>query len=90
MIETRCGALFGAELHDADVLAVRLGRVHRLRHVDDPAGADLHFHLLVAERRIARLAVIDEQCGVLVGSQEVIQQPGMEENVTIQDHEAFI
>src|SRR5215813_3744276 len=78
-----------AELHDAEVLAVRFVRGHRLRHVDHPAAADLHLHLFVAEG-LAGLAPGHEQCGVMVCNEQVTEQRGMEENVTIEHHEPLI
>ena len=45
--------------------------------------ADLHLHLLVAERRLVGLAIGEEQRVLVARGQQVVQKDRVEKNVTI-------
>src|ERR1043166_4559988 len=75
-----------AKLHDADVLAVRLARIHTLRNVDYEIFFQFDFHLLVAER--SRLRVGEQQLVGMRRLKQVRQQLRMKEDVGIQHDES--
>jgi len=45
---------------------------------------------LVAERRLRRVVIGDEQCRVVPRREQIVEKQGREQHVTIQDHESLI
>jgi len=88
-VDKHCGP-FRPEFYDSQVFAIRLRRVHGLRHLDHPATSDLDLHLLVAEGRLVGLAIREEQRILVAGGEQVVQKDRVKENVTIQYHEPLI
>jgi hypothetical protein len=84
------GGSLSPELDDAEILAVRFGRIHAFGHVRDAPAPDLHLHLFIAEEGLAGLAIREQQRVVVACGQEVVQERGVEKNITIQDHESLI
>ena len=83
MMVTSSAAPFRSELHDPEVLAVRVGRIHLLRNLAHAAAADLHLHLFVAEGGLVGLAIGDEQRVLVFRGHQVAEEHRVEENVTI-------